>query len=97
MKIEFLEQAQAELDDAFNWYEAQQEKLGYQFLNEVDAAIRRMIAFPESYSCLGSEMRRCLIKRFPYGIIYASTNDGTLIIAVAHLHRRPNYWLGRII
>jgi len=97
MKIEFLEQAQAELDDAFNWYEAQQENLGYQFLNEFDAAIRRIIAFPESYICLDQEIRRCLIKRFSYGIIYGSNNDTIIIIAVAHLHRKPNYWLSRLI
>lgn len=96
MKIAFLEQAQIELDDAFNWYETQQESLGNQFLNEFDAAIRRIIAFPESYSCLAGEIRRCLIKRFPYGILYGSHGDTIIIVAVAHLHRKPNYWQDRL-
>ncbi|WP_301539358.1 hypothetical protein [Methylomonas sp. ZR1] len=44
MKVEFLEAAQAELDQAFEWYEIQQKNLGLQFLNEFDAAIRRITA-----------------------------------------------------
>jgi len=63
--FEFLEAAQIELDEAFNWYEAQQLNLGVQFLTEFDAAIRRIVAYPKSYALLGSDIRRCLIKRFP--------------------------------
>jgi hypothetical protein len=59
MKIEFLEAAQTELD------EAQQKNLGVQFLAEFDAAIRRIFAYPKSYALLENEVRRCLIKRFP--------------------------------
>jgi plasmid stabilization system protein ParE len=95
MKVEFLEAAQTELDDAFNWYEAQQENLGVQFLTEFDAAIRRIFAYPASYALLENEVRRCLIKRFPYGILYGIDADTIVIIAVAHLHRKPNYWITR--
>lgn len=65
MKIEFLDAAEIELDDAFKWYEAQQKNLGVQFLTEFDAAIRRISAYPKSYALLDNEVRRCLIKRFP--------------------------------
>lgn len=92
MKLAFLESAQTELGDAFNWYEAQQKNLGIQFLNEFDAEIRRIFAYPKSYAMLGSEVRRCLIKRFPYGILFGIDDDTIVIIAVAHLHRKPNYW-----
>ena len=96
MKIEFLEAAQTELDEAFDWYELQQANLGVQFLTEFDAAIRRVIAYPKSYALLGSDIRRCLIKRFPYGVLYGIDGDRIVIVAVAHLHRKPNYWLGRL-
>lgn len=49
MKIEFLEAAQTELDEAFNWYEAQQLNLGIQFLNEFDNALRRSVAYPKYF------------------------------------------------
>lgn len=96
MKIEFLEAAQAELDEAFNWYEVQQKDLGVQFLTEFDAAIRRISAYPKAYALLANEVRRCLIKHFPYGILYGIDADTIVIIAVAHLHRKPNYWVARL-
>lgn len=96
MKIEFLESAQAELDDAFNWYETQQLKLGTQFLTELDAAIRRISSYPQSYALLSHDVRRCLIKRFPYAILYGINTNTIVIIAVAHLHRKPNYWMVRL-
>ena len=96
MKIEFLEAAQAELDDAFEWYEAQQKNLGVQFINEFEAAIKRISTYPESFVLIGNEVRRCLIKRFPYGILYGIDADTIVIISVAHLHRKPSYWLGRL-
>ena len=96
MKIEFLETSQAELDEAFNWYEAQQLKLGVQFLTEFDASIRRISAYPKSYALLGDDVRRCLIKRFPYAVMYGIDANTIIIIAVAHLHRKPDYWLRRL-
>lgn len=74
---------------------AQQINLGVQFLAEFDAAIRRIFAYPKSYALLENEIRRCLIKRFPYGILYGIDADTIVIIAVAHLHRKPNYWVER--
>ncbi len=96
MKIDFLEAAQSELDDAFEWYEAQQKNLGVQFIGEFNAAIKRISAYPDSYMLIDSTIRRCLIKRFPYSILYGINVDMIVIIAVAHLHRKPNYWQGRL-
>ena len=95
MKIEFLEAAQVELDQAFEWYETQQKDLGVQFLNEFDAAIRRIATYPESYVLIEKDVRRCLIKRFPYGVLYGLDADKIIVIAVAHLHRKPDYWIDR--
>ncbi len=95
MKIEFLETAQTELDQAFEWYETQQKELGLQFLNEFDAAVRRIISYPESYILITKDVRRCLVKRFPYGILYGIDTDKIIVIAVAHLHRKPDYWIDR--
>jgi len=45
---------------------------------------------------IDSTIRRCLIKRFPYSILYGINVDMIVIIAIAHLHRKPNYWQGRL-
>lgn len=70
--------------------------LGVQFIAEFNAAIKRISAYPDSYMIIDSTIRRCLIKRFPYSILYGINVDMIVIIAVAHLHRKPNYWQGRV-
>jgi mRNA-degrading endonuclease RelE of RelBE toxin-antitoxin system len=55
-----------------------------------------MITFPESSPEIETEIRRCLLSRFPYGIIYGIDDNTVIVIAVAHLHREPNYWMDRI-
>ncbi|MCX5847266.1 MAG: type II toxin-antitoxin system RelE/ParE family toxin [Deltaproteobacteria bacterium] len=97
MKIRFLELAERELDDAVAWYDSQSYGLGTEFLDEVDQVIRRVATWPLSGMELGPGIRRCLVKRFPYGIIYGIDSDIIIILAVAHLHREPRYWLDRTI
>jgi len=96
MKIEFLSIAELELKDAFNYYNEQSEGLGFEFLLEVQKTIDRIIQFPEAWTKLSKRTRRCRYKRFPYGIIYQIREDLILIIAVMHLHRKPNSWKERI-
>lgn len=95
MKVSFLTLAQRELDDAVAWYNRQAAGLGQEFLDELDRAVRRGVAFPMSYPEIEPGIRRCRLARFPYGLIYGV--DGTLVVvAVAHMHRRPRYWIDRI-
>lgn len=96
MKVEFLEAAESELQQAYQWYELQHANLGNQFLDEFDAAVKRLVTFPKAYALMGDGLRRCLIKRFPYGIWYGLDEKTILIVAVAHLHRKPDYWLERM-
>lgn len=96
MRVEFLVTAEVELDQAFQWYELQQRGLGQQFLNELDAAIRRIVVFPEAYLSIGRDIRRCLVKRFPYSVLYGLDERKVIVVAVAHLHRKPDYWMERL-
>jgi plasmid stabilization system protein ParE len=96
MKVRFLDVAQREMDDAVVWYDQQASDLGIRFLAEVHRAIRRSTAFPESCPEISPELRRCLLARFPYGLIYGIDNDTIVVVAVAHLHREPRYWLNRL-
>ena len=96
MKINFLQEAQFELDDAIEYYNNQLENLGYDFLNEVLSAIDRVIAYKEAWHPLSENTRRCQTRRFPYGIIYSILDDSILIISISNLHREPNHWRNRI-
>lgn len=96
MKIQFLPVAEWELDEAFQWYEQRVNGMGYEFLYETDHTIRRILAYPESFKEIRPGVRRALVKRFPFAIIYCVERDLVLIAAVAHLHRKPQYWADRL-
>ena len=96
MKIRFLKIAQVELDSAVDYYNSERRGLGYEFLWEVCAAIDRIKEFPEAWQPYYKESRRCLIRRFPYGVIYQNIDNLIVIIAVANLHREPDYCIERI-
>ncbi|MBF0192854.1 MAG: type II toxin-antitoxin system RelE/ParE family toxin [Magnetococcales bacterium] len=96
MMIHFLEIAQQELDEAVAFHEAQAKGLGQVFLAEVLAALELMRRHPEGWQQLSRNTRRCRLRRFPYGVIYLADQSEILIVAIAHLHRRPDYWHERI-
>ncbi|TXL72423.1 type II toxin-antitoxin system RelE/ParE family toxin [Vineibacter terrae] len=96
MKVRFLEIAEIELDQAVHWYGAQAPGLGDAFLIEVLSAADRIASLPEAWHLLGKGIRRCRLSRFPYGLIYTIDDGIVLVLAVAHLHRRPDYWRDRL-
>jgi len=96
LPIEFLKVAEDELQDAFEYYEDQQKNLGYRFVDEVLNTIELIKFFPKGWTPFSQNTRRCLVKSFPYGVIYQIRKDLILVIAIANLHKKPNYWINRI-
>lgn len=96
MRVSLLPPAQQELDEAFAWYESQVVGLGYGFLDEFNRAVRLVATFPALYQQINPGIRRCLLNRFPYGVLYGVDDGMIVIVAVAHLKQRPRYWLDRI-
>jgi plasmid stabilization system protein ParE len=96
MQIKFLAIAQIELDDSIEYYNRQVRGLGHQFLDEIIKALDLIAKHPEAWPQISERTRRCQINRFPYGLIYQKRNNEILIIAVSHLHRKPEYWQERI-
>lgn len=96
MKIEFLESAQYELDEAIEYYNQLRNTLGSEFLSEVVDSLGRIAEYPDAWQQLSKRTRRCLIHRFPYGIIYQNRNDIILVVAISNLHRQPEYWQSRL-
>ena len=92
MRFYFHPEAEAEFDRAVEHYEQRQSMLGLEFAEEVYAAIARIIQYPDAWTLLSKNSRRCLVNRFPYGVIYQVKFSAIRIIAVAHLNRRPGYW-----
>ena len=96
MKIRFLEIAEIELDEAIQYYNQESSMLGEVFLNEVLMSLDRIGKFPNAWHPYSSRIRRCQVRRFPYGIIYQAQSEEVLVVAVANLHRKPDYWKNRI-
>lgn len=86
----------SKLDQAISWYVSQAPGLGDAFLVEVLSAVERVLSYPEAWHPLDEGLRRCRLNRFPYGLIYAVENGDILVLAVAHLHRKPGYWRERL-
>lgn len=96
MKVKFSKAAELEFKDAIAYYNDQSEGLGFEFANEVKLTIDRVTGFVDSWPKLSENTRRARTNRFPYGIIYSKSQNEILIIAVMHLHRKPDYWKSRI-
>ena len=96
MQIRLLEIAQIELDDAIEYYNSESHGLGNELLVEVLHALDRIKNFPNAWHPFTETTRRCQLRRFPYGIIYQILDTEILVIAVANLHRNPDYWKDRI-
>ena len=96
MRVRLLTIAKQELDDAVAWYDERTPGLGREFLDEIDRAVRRAAAFPMSCTEMEPDVRPCLLARFPYGLIFGVDQETLVIVAVAHLHREPRYWVTRL-
>jgi hypothetical protein len=70
--------------------------LGRGFLDELDRGVRLIKSHPLASTEIDSGIRRCLLHRFPYALIYGIDGDTIVVIAVAHLHRTPRYWSDRM-
>ena len=95
MKVIFAKLAKLELDDATIYYELEHPGLGIKFKDEVKKNIERIKKYPEAAVLERGEIRKSLLHKFPYKILYSIESDHIFIIALAHQHRKPEYWVNR--
>ncbi len=95
LAVAFHEAAALELSDAAAFYEQECPGLGAALLDEVEAALTSLAQFPEGAPVLRGRIRRKVLLRFPYSLMYSLHPDNVRILAVAHDKRRPFYWRGR--
>jgi len=88
-------EAEADLEQARAWYEAQRTGLGDEFLGCVREVLDRVRLSPRLYGTVFQELRLALARRFPYAVIYRIDDDQITIIAVYHTRRDPKGWKSR--
>jgi plasmid stabilization system protein ParE len=96
MKLTFLEAAQSEFDETITYYEEQRSELGFEFADAVEEALGRIEQYPEAWSPLSPRVRRCLVNRFPYGVIYEVRDERVIVVAFQNLLRKPDSWRSRV-
>ncbi|MEM9460049.1 MAG: type II toxin-antitoxin system RelE/ParE family toxin [Myxococcota bacterium] len=94
-------EADDELLAAFDWYEARRPGLGQEFTDAVDEAVTRLAALPEASTPVPKippdiPARRVFLKRFPYTVVFMRVEEEIVVLAYAHMKRKPGYWLPRV-
>jgi len=95
MKKIILQQAFEELNDAIAYYEEQQAGLGLRLKDEIEQYVSWISGNPTIPRLRRGGYRRVNLKAFPYYIAYITRKDTLWILAVAHGHRKPEYWIKR--
>lgn len=93
MRVIFTQFAKQELVDAICFYELEYSGLGKKFKAEVKMAALRIAENPQAWPVERGEVRKCLLHKFPYKLLYSLEKDHVLVIAIAHQHRKPDYWI----
>ncbi|CAN5389149.1 type II toxin-antitoxin system RelE/ParE family toxin [soil metagenome] len=90
-------EAESEVQQAFNWYEKQSEGLGFEFLRAIEACLSGVKRNPFAYTIIKNpNVRRAIIRRFPYALFYLVDDEAIVVIAVFNVKRRPIDWQQRV-
>ena len=87
--------ARREFNDAIDYYERESPGLGSIFTDEVDAGFIRIREYPDAAPQVVKRVRRLVLPKFPYSLMYENRDDCLVVLAVAHHRKRPHYWRGR--
>ncbi len=96
MIIEILEIARREYDEAKEFYETEQPGLGSQYEEQIRHSLLRIQQYPQAWPPERKEIRRYIVHKFPYKILYSIHDETIVVLAFAHLHRQPDYCIDRI-
>ncbi len=91
----FTAEAEADVEEAFEWYEAQRPGLGAAFRRALDIAVAAVENHAEAYAVIHRSTRRVLLPRFPYGLYYRVLEQNIVVVACMHAKRHPRTWRSR--
>ena len=92
----FHPEAEEEMMASSLFYETRIKGLGYKFLKEIERSLTLISPSPETWPVFSEDIRRFLLRRFPFGLLYEIHSEHLYIVAVMHLHREPYYWRSRL-
>lgn len=95
-KIVFRRASESELQEASAWYEEQEPGLGSKFVECADACVPTIRRHPEIFPVIYKQVRRGMVKRFPYSVLYFVRDESIIVISVFHSSRDPLRWKRRV-
>ena len=95
LPIIFRPIARLEMDEAMGWYQKQKEGLEAEFKDAVGQLLERIAASPLRFGPVRGEIRRALLRRFPYAIHFVPEPNAVIVLAVFHTKRDPRHLEGR--
>ena len=94
--IAFKREVYDDIKTAYDWYESQRIGLGEDFLLTLEESYAKITRTPKLYQDIHKNVRRKLVRRFPYGIFFLLRADEVIIIAIMHTRRKPSDWNERV-
>ena len=95
LRVIFHDRAEEELNEAAGYYARARPGLGEAFLAEVHRAVEALLVAPLAGAGMEGDVRRWIVKRFPYSVLYRIRDDHVRVLAIAHQKRRSFYWRRR--
>jgi toxin ParE1/3/4 len=94
--LEFHLEAEQEYLSALAWYQKRSLTAAISFESAFDRAIETIREAPHRWPIYLAGCRRYALHQFPFIIVYSTLASNTVVLAVAHGHRRPGYWRSRL-
>ncbi len=94
-KVVVRPEAAREIQEAFDWYEGRGEGLGLEFLRAADACLSGIRRNPSAFQPVHEQVRRALLRKFPYALFYLISGDTIVVVACFHVRRSPADWQRR--
>lgn len=97
LRLELHPAAAEEVEEAHGWYQREASiKIAGAFIDELDRAFDAIREMPNTWPSYLQGMRRFVLRRFPFTVVYRIDGDTVRVIAVAHQRRKPAYWRTRL-
>lgn len=96
MLIRFTPEADAELTEARRWYSHKRQDLDLEFMKCIDDVLAQVVSNPHVFPVVYRTLRRAVVRRFPFAVLYEVTANEIQVIAVFHSRRNPEVWKSRV-
>jgi toxin ParE1/3/4 len=96
LSVRFLPEAREEFDRATDWYADRGQALARDFVARVREVIKSIAAHPQMHALIHGDVRKAVVTRFPYIVLYREEDNKLIVVSVFHTSRNPAEWQSRV-